>query len=208
MRLLGKRQLGELEISELVVTMLVANLASLPLQDTGLPLLHGLMSILILFCCELLVSGLSLRFIRLRELIFGRPVFLIRDGEIVQEGLRRCSFTLDELMEELRRQGILDLAKVQYAILETDGALNAILYPAEQAVTAAALGIELPVTGWPAVLISDGRVLSENLRRQGLDENWLKGELTRRGVRGAEEVYLLTRNDAGEIYFARRERLS
>lgn len=132
MRILGKRQLGELELSELVVSVLVADLASLPLQDIGIPLMNGLVSILTLFCLELILSGVTLRSQKLRAALFGKPCFLIEKGTINQKEMHRCRFSVDELTEELRRQSVTDLSTVEYAVLETDGTLNVILTPAER----------------------------------------------------------------------------
>lgn len=105
MRLLGKRQLGELELSELVVSVVIADLASNPLQDIGIPLLNGLLPILVLFCLELILSGVSLRSIKLRNLFYGKPSLLIQDGKIIQSAMRKNRFTLDELAEELQKSG-------------------------------------------------------------------------------------------------------
>ena len=135
MRLMGKRQLGEMELSEFVVAALIADLAAHPLQDMGIPLLNGLVPIAVLFCCEVLIAGLSLRHIRLREIIFGKPSLLIVKGEINQTEMRRNRFTLDELMQELRNQGVQDLTSVESAVLETSGALNLLLRAEEQPVT-------------------------------------------------------------------------
>ena len=120
MRLLGKRQLGELELSEFVVAALLADMASHPLQDIGIPLINGLVPVLTLFCCEVLVSGVALKSLRLRTLLFGKPSLLIWRGVIDQKELRKNRFTLDELTQELRSQGVTDLSKVEYGILETD----------------------------------------------------------------------------------------
>ncbi|MBR6115528.1 MAG: DUF421 domain-containing protein [Oscillospiraceae bacterium] len=205
MRLLGKRQLGELELSELVVSVLVADLASLPLQDIGIPLLNGLVSILTLFCLELILSGAALRFGRLRTALFGQPCFLIEKGVINQREMRRNRFTIDELTEELRRQSVLDPSTVEYAVLETDGSLNVMLFPAFQPATAAQLGCAAESRGYPRVLVSDGRVLSENLRQCGRDEAWLREECRRRGAASPAEVFLLTCDAAGNIYYAAKE---
>ena len=206
MRLLGKRQLGELELSELVVGVVVADLASNPLQDIGIPLLNGLVPIVVLFCCELLISGLSLRHIRLRELIYGRPSLLIRNGSICQAAMAKNRFTLDELTEELRSQGYLDISKIQYAILENNGQLSVLPFPGEQPATAAQLGITVEDPGMPVILISDGRVLERNLQRVGRDTVWLQKELSARGVQDPREVYLFTLDTLGRIYYAGRER--
>ncbi len=115
MRLMGKRQLGELELSELVVAVLIADIASIPLQNPSLPLSYGLIPLLVLFCCELIFSGLTYKSIHLRKLLYGRPNFIIERGRIAQQAMHRNRFTLDELTQELRNQGILDIASVPTA---------------------------------------------------------------------------------------------
>lgn len=205
MRILGKRQLGELELSELVVSVLVADLASLPLQDIGIPLINGLVSILTLFCLELLLSGATLRSGRLRAALFGKPCFLIEKGVINQREMIRSRFTVDELTEELRRQSVMDLSTVEYAVLETDGTLNVMLFPACQPVTAGQMNCAPESTGYPRILISDGKVMSENLAKCGRDKQWLQKECERRGAASPADVFLLTCDARGNIYFAAKE---
>ena len=206
MRLMGKRQLGELELSELVVSVLAADLASLPLQDVGIPLVNGLVSILTLFCLELILSGITLRSGRLRGMLFGKPCFLIEKGVINQRELLRNRFTLDELAEELRRQSVTDPSTVEYAVLETDGTLNVMLFPAYQPVTAAQVGCSPKVGSYPYILINDGRVMSENLRKLGRNEAWLQKECRARGAASVRDVFLLTCDQDGRIYYAAREK--
>lgn len=205
MRIMGKRQLGELELSEFVVSVLIADLASNPLQDIGVPLLNGLIPVITLLCCELLISALILRSIRARALLCGKPSMLVVDGVVNQAEMKKNRFTLDELTEELRNQSITDISKIKYAILETNGTLNTILFPAEQPVTAAQLQISVADPGYPTILINDGKVLSENLRRMGRDMAWLKAELRRRNTARPEDVYLMTLDNAGRIYYAEKE---
>lgn len=205
MRLLGKRQLGEMELSEFVVAALIADLAAHPLQDIGIPMINGLIPILTLFCCEVLIAGLSMKHIRLRAVLFGKPSILISQGQIDQRELRKNRFTLDELMQELRSQGATDISKVEYAILETDGRLNVILFPAERPATAALLKLEAPDAGYPMIVISDGHVIDENLRRCGHGRSWLTERLRERKIKDAAEVFLMTVNTAGQIYLARKE---
>ena len=205
MRLMGKRQLGEMELSEFVVAALIADLAAHPLQDMGIPLLNGLVPIAVLFCCEVLIAGLSMRFIRLRSLFFGKPSLLIIKGTINQTEMRRNRFTPDELMQELRSQGVTDIASIEYAILETDGKLNLIPFPAERPVTAAQLQLPTQDGGYPHIVVSDGRMLEANLRHLGLDPAWLREELTRQGVERTEDVYLMTVDESRRCYLTRKE---
>ena len=124
LRLTGKRQIGELEPIELVLTMLLSDLASVPMQDFGIPLLNGLIPIVTLLCLSMLLSSLSLRSVRFRTLLCGKPTLIIRDGVLQQDAMRHNRLTLDELFEELRTQGICRLSDVKYAVLETGGQLS------------------------------------------------------------------------------------
>ena len=205
MRLMGKRQLGELELSELVVAVLVADIASIPLQNPSLPLSYGLIPLLVLFCCELIFSGLTYKSIHLRKLLYGRPNFIIEHGRIAQQAMHRNRFTLDELTQELRNQGILDIASVEYAVLETNGQLNIILAPAQQPVTAEQMHMETEDTGYFSILINNGRILRDNLKRMGRDERWLQKQVQQRGAQCIADVYLLMMNNAGQVYFAAKE---
>lgn len=205
MRILGKRQMGELEPSELVVSVLIADLASMPLQDIGIPLLNGLVPILILFSCELIISGLTMRSVKLRAVICGKPCMLIKNGRIIQENMRLCRFTVDELTEELRNKDVSDISCVKYAVLETNGTLNTVLFSSQMPPTAQLLGVNADELGYPYVVIEEGRVLSENLRLSGHDRNWLEHELEKRGAAGPESVYVMIAYDTGEVYFQGRE---
>ena len=205
MRLLGKRQLGEMELSEFVVAALIADLASHPLQDIGIPMINGLVPIVTLFCCEVLISGMTMKNIRLRALFFGKPSMLVEKGKILQNEMRKNRFTTDELMEELRNQGYLDIGSVEYAVLETDGRLSVIPYPSEAPVKPSQLKLEAEDTGYPVVVISDGHVIRSNLRLVGRDMNWLKKRLDALGVKDAEQVFLMTVNSAGQVYYAPKE---
>lgn len=205
MRLLGKRQLGEMELSEFVLAALIADLAAHPLQDIGIPLINGLVPILTLFCCEVLIAGATLKSIRLRSIFFGRPSVLILRGKVIQTELRKNRFSLDELMQELRNQGVLDISKIEYGILETDGQLNVILYKSESPVTPAMLNIATSSDAYPAIIINDGRVMETNLRHLGRDMNWLTKRLNERGLKSPTDVFLMTLNKSGQIYFAARE---
>ena len=126
-RLMGKRQLGEMEPTEFVVTMLVANLAAVPMQESGIPLLAGAVPILVVLAMELLLSVLSYHSIRFRRLVCGKPVILIENGKLIQRNLQKTRVTPDELTEYLRLQGVVDLSQVKYAILETSGNVSVLL---------------------------------------------------------------------------------
>ncbi len=204
MRLLGKRQLGEMELSEFVLASLIADLAAHPLQDMGIPLLNGLVPVITLFCCEVAIAGLSLRSVRLRQLLFGMPSILIREGRIDQRQMRLNRYTVDELLQTLRNQGYEDLRAIRWAILETNGKLSVIPQPGEKPVSAAQLGIRAQGGALPLIVVSDGRVLTQNLQTLGLSRAWLNAELARRGLL-AKDVFLMLADSGGCVTLSKKE---
>lgn len=205
-RLMGKRQVAEMEPAEFVVTMLLANLASVPMQDNGLPLLSGVAPILTVLSLELMLAVLSMKLLPVRRLLNGVPVLLIREGRIDQRALAASRVSLDELEQKLREKDVFDCDAVAYAILETDGELTVMLRPDCQSPSRGDLGAACPPARLFYNVISDGVVLSENLRAAGLDRAWLKQELARRGVI-PREVFLLAVDGAGAVRFVRKERI-
>lgn len=205
MRLMGKRQLGDLELSELVVTVLVADVAVIPIENADVPLTRGIAPVLLLFVLEFLLSVAALRSVKLRLALFGRPSVIIENGKIMQREMQRNRFTPEELLQELRNQGVEDINSVARAVLETSGQLNVILSAENRPVTAQLMNLTPQDTGRFTAVISDGRVLSKNLRRMGRDQRWLDAELARHGAEHSEDVYLLLLSDSGQVYFAARE---
>ena len=203
-RLMGKRQIGQMEPSEFVVTMLVANLASIPMQDGGIPLLSGLVPILTVLGIELVLSTLSLRSIFLRKLLCGKPVILIENGRILQENLRKTSITLDELTGHLRIKDVLDPEEVQFAILETDGSLSVFPYPKHRPANAEEAGITAKPQYLPITIIGDGHLFRENLQLLGKDENWVHRVLHEQGATIAT-TFLLTADISDHICFYPKE---
>ena len=204
MRLLGKRQIGQMEPSEFVVAMLVADLASIPMQNNAIPLVNGLVPILTVMGLELILSHLSLKSIRLRKLLCGKPVILIDNGKIIQENLRRTQVTLDELSGHLREKDVLDIQTVQYAILETNGNLSVFPYPSEQPATARDAGVKAAKQYLPITLISDGRLLADNLKKAKKDGAWLHKVLRERNAT-LEGTWLLTVDDGEHVYYIPKE---
>lgn len=204
-RIMGKRQLGELEPIELVVAILISNLAAQPLQDVGTPLIYGLVPVLTLLSCQVLISAATVKSIRFRRVICGKPSILIDNGRIVQSEMKKNRISLDELYVELRGKEVTDISKVKHAILETDGSLSVIQYPAECPVTPSQMSITVEDPGAPVTVISEGRTLTDNLRLLGLDEKWLAKQLRLRKTANIKDVYLMTVDGLGNIYFARKE---
>ena len=206
LRLMGKRQIGELEPGELVLTMMISDLATVPMQDFGIPLLAGVIPILTLLALSMLLSQLSLSSIRFRALACGTPSVLIREGVLQQEAMRKNRYTLDELLEELRGQGFTGVEEVKYAVLENSGHLSVLPWARCQPPTAEQLGVavEENVT-LPVVLVNDGRLLWRNLEAQGLDEAWLREALRKEGLSSHREAFLVTVDVTGRVSCVKKE---
>lgn len=196
-RLMGKRQVGQMEPSEFVVTMLLANLASIPMEDLERPVWHGLAAMGLVLAAERVVSWVCLKNIRLRKILCGKPVILIDNGHLLYENLRKTRVNLDELTGHLRELGILEIEHIQFAILETNGAITAFPYPQFKPAEAKDAGITAPDQELPYTIISDGQLLSGNLRLSGKDETWLTHYLISKGVTQAD-VVLLTLTKSGK----------
>lgn len=187
LRLMGKRQIGQMEPSEFVVALLVADLAAVPMQDVSIPLLAGIVPLLTVLGLELSLSFLVLKSRKLRTFLCGSPVILIDNGKLRQENLRRTRVTLEELTSHLRQKDVLHISQVQYAILETDGNLSVFPYPQTgEAQT-------LPVT-----IIADGVLCRDGLNRAGKDMNWVNRELGRHQA-GVENTLLLTLSGKDQV---------
>ena len=199
LRITGKRQIGELEPIELVLTMLLSDLASVPMQDFGIPLLYGIIPIVTLLCLSTLLSYACLRSVRLRNLICGEAALIISEGRILQNAMRRNRLTLDELLEELRGQGISDPQSVKYAVLETSGQLSVLPYAADQPATPRQMGLTVEDVYLPTVIINDGRLIRENMTRRGLSDAWLDKQLHTGHARAPEDIFYLAVDQSGSV---------
>ena len=195
-RLMGKRQIGQMEASEFVVTMLVANLAALPMQDESVPLVAGVVPILTILGVELLLTVLCMRSIPLRRILCGKPVILIENGRLLQKNLQKTRVTLDELTELLREKDILDLNTVQFAILETSGKVSVFPFPKDRPASAQEAGIKAQKQYLPVTVISDGVLMQQNLRISGKDISWVQKTL-KKNKTTVQDTFLLT-VDAGD----------
>ena len=203
-RMMGKRQIGQMEPSEFVVTMLAANLAAIPMEDSGIPLYSGVVPILTVLGVELVLSGISMSSIRFRRILCGKPVILIENGRILRENLLKTRVTLDELTGHLREKDVLDLTTVQYAILETNGNLSVFLYPAEAPASAKDAGIVPRPRYLPVTIIEDGVLMDENLRKAGKDEDWVRRVLGDRRA-SIPGTWLLTVDREDHVFWLGKE---
>ena len=203
-RLMGKRQIGEMEPAEFVVTMLVANLAAIPMQDGAIPLYSGLVPILTVLGMELVLSGLILRSVQLRQLLCGKPVILIGNGKILQENLKSARINLDQLTGQLRAKDVLDIRTVQFAILETSGDLSVFPYPKEKPASAKDAGVQATGQHLPVTVVEDGYLSRENLERAKKDEKWLEKVLSQHNC-GIQDTFLLTVDESGQVVWLGKE---
>ena len=206
LRLTGKRQIGQLEPIEFVLMMLLSDLASVPMQDFGLPLLQGVIPIATLLAISTLLSGISMCSVRFRSLVCGEPTLIIRDGILQQSAMKRSRLTLDEVLEELRVQGVSALDDVKYAVLETSGQLSVLLRTDVQPATPRQMGLKVADDVFiPVILIDNGRLMGKNLQKLGLDEKWLQKQLKTHKVHRVQEVFLMTADRGGSVVLVKKE---
>ncbi|MCM1166080.1 MAG: DUF421 domain-containing protein [Lachnospiraceae bacterium] len=196
LRLMGKRQLGELQPSELVVTILISNIAAIPVEDSSMPMIMGIVPILTLVCLDVIMSGIMLKSAKVRKLMIGSPRIIISEGDILQKEMKRLRYTVDDLTEAMREQQIFDVTQIQYAIVETTGKISFLLkkdyQPSEKQDVKAGGSTENP----PSVIIRDGIADKEQLRLLGLGEQWLTKILRENGV-SIKGVFLMTADKNG-----------
>ena len=204
-RLMGKRQIGQMEASEFVVAMLVADLASVPMQDNAVPLLSGVVPLLTVVGMELTLSFLVLKSVWVRKLLCGKPVILIDNGKILQDNLRKTRLTMDELMSHLRQKDVLDLEAVQYVILETDGNLSVFPYPEQKPASAADAKITVKKLNLPVTIINDGVISQEDLRRAGKNMAWLRKTLGKHRARQETTLLLSVDEEDHVIWIGKSE---
>ena len=206
LRLTGKRQIGELEPIELVLTMLLSDLASVPMQDFDSPLINGVVPILTLLALTTLLSYISFRSGRFRSLICGEPAIVVRCGRLQQRAMRHNRMTVDELMEELRGQGVTNLKDVKYAVLETSGQLSVLLRADVQPATPKQMGLKVDDDVFlPVIIIDNGRLMGKNLQKMGLDDKWLQKQLKAHKAHRVQDVFLMTVDRGGSVVLAKKE---
>ena len=205
LRLMGKRQLGELQPSELVVTILISNIAAIPVEDSSIPMIVGIVPILTLVCLDVIMSGIMLKSNFVRKLMIGSPRIIISDGEILQKEMKRLRYTVDDLMEAMREQQIFDISQVHYAIVETTGKINFLLkkdyQPAEKQDVNCGGSTQNP----PSVIVRDGVSDKQQLRLLDLSQHWLKKTLQAKGLR-EKNVFLMTADRKGNATIIEKER--
>lgn len=201
LRLMGKRQIGQLQPYELVVIIMISELASIPMQNTGIPLFNGLVPIFILVTAEIALSFVSLKSEKARGFICGKPSVLIENSRILESELYRLRYNINDLLEQLREKGAPDVADVEYAILETSGQLSLIFKSDKRPVQPKDLNIAPEYEGLPITLIIDGQVIEENLVKAQKEEAWIQNELIGAGINSVKDVLFATLDSHGQLYY-------
>ncbi len=204
MRIMGKRQIGEMQPSELVVAIMISDLASIPMQDTAIPLISGIVPVLTLLVAEVGMSYLCLKNIKIRKLFTGEPSLIIQEGKILESELRKLRFSLSDLAEQVRISGATGIADVQTAVLETNGQLSVI--KKAQPLTAEDMGVQSKSTiNLPFLLIMDGDLNKTELERAKKSEEWILKKLKKRGIDSVEDVFVAELQPDGNVYIQLKE---
>ncbi len=202
-RLMGKRQISDLQTSELVVTMLLSDIASIALENTSKPLLSGLVPMTVLVICEILLSAVMIKSPLFRKIVCGRPIVVISKGKIVQSELKRLRMSIDELWEELRSKDVFSLDDVMYAIVETNGTLSVLKKPEKDSVTNGDMNIKTENKGLETLVISDGSISEFSLRLCGSDKKKLF-DILKKEKTDVKDIFVMTMNEKGDYTLIKR----
>ncbi len=203
---MGKRQIGQLQPAELVVTILLSEIAATPMQDNDIPMLNSIVAILVLVALEIIMSALSLKSMRLRSILQGNSLILIRDGIIDQPQMKRLRYTLDDLLEALRQKDVFDISDVQYAIAETDGTLSVLLKPEKRTVTREDMKIKKNDGGITCVVVMDGTIIRSDFNDCAMNDKKLAAIIKKSGL-DVKDIYLLTVDKQGNTNLVRKDKL-
>lgn len=198
MRILGKRQIGQLQPGELVITILISEIASIPMEDNEIPMYQAIVPIVVLALLELITSFAALKFIRLRSLLQGHSSVVIKDGELDRKQLKKLRYTVDDLLESLREKDVFDISEVQYAIVETDGTLSVLLKPEKRTATVNDVNAKPDSKGLPRILISDGRIIESQINKSVMEKTEVEKILKKHKL-GRKDVLLLTVDENGNV---------
>jgi uncharacterized membrane protein YcaP (DUF421 family) len=205
MRIMGKRQLGQLQPFELVITILISELAAVPMQDTGVPLINGIIPILILMVAQVILSYTTLKSEKARGIICGKPSILIESGKIMERQLAQLHYNINDLLEQLRVKGYPDVKDVEFAILETEGQLSVIPKSAKRPVTPEDLSIPVKQDELPITLIIDGELIHDNLVIAKMNENELRNRLGDYNITDYKQVLFAGLDASRNFYFQERQ---
>lgn len=201
MRIMGKRQIGQLQPFELVIAIMVSQLASIPMQDTRIPLVHGIIPIITLLILQVLISLVQLKSELARSIFCGKPSILISKGKIDIKQLKNNKFNINDLLEEIRLQGYYNIEDIEYAILETSGQLSIIPKTELEPATKQDLNVKTSQDKLPVTLILDGKINTANLKLIDKNKSWLKGQLDKNNIQSEKQVFLALIDSKGKFFF-------
>ena len=205
MRFMGKREIGQLQPFELAISIMIADLASIPMTDAGVPISNGIIPILGLLVMHLLISIINLKSLKAREIICGKPRILIYRGKIDEKALKKERFTINELQERLRKSNVMNLGDVEYAILETSGDLSVIQKPEKRNTIPEDFQITPDYEGISYDLVIDGKIMKDNLKKIGKNYQWLKKQIEKFNMK-PEEALVVTYDGKGQIFCQKKEK--
>lgn len=199
LRIMGKRQIGELTPHELVITILVSQVAIIPLQDNSMPLANMFIPILIFVSLEILASAFSMKSIKFRNLVQGKPIFIIKNGKLQEKQLRRLRFTIDDVLDAVRQKGIFDLSTVQDAVIETNGTVSVLQKAADSAVTPKQMQLITDESYTPIPIVMDGKPVNEYFGQQIMKSSEIRLIVTNEN-QDINRIMLLTIDDGGNVF--------
>lgn len=206
-KIMGKRQLGELQPYEFVITIMVSALAAIPMEDIGIPLVFSIIPIIFLLFFQVVLSYISMKNVKSRKIICGSPSIIVKNGKINQQELSKLRLNINDLLEQLRIKGYYSLSDIEYALIETNGKLSVLPKSQKRPLTPEDLTVDTNYEGLPQTLIIDGVVINENLREINLDEKWLKNQLQLFGINKFSELLYVALDTAGNLIFQKKGEL-
>lgn len=201
---MGKRQIGSLQPSELAITILISNIASMPIENLDMPLILGAAPILILLCLEVAISSIGLKHRKFRRIVSGKPIFVIENGKVNQKALKALRFSVDDLFASLRSCGVFNIRDIDYAVVETNGTMSVFKKFMAQNITPAILNIKERQSPIPLVILSDGKPVKSNLNYLDIDENWLIAYLKKNNLK-MQDIFLITADKNKNMFIAKKE---
>lgn len=202
-RVMGKRQIGELQPAEFVVTMLVSEIASIPMQDNTIPILNSISALFVLVAYEVITSAVSLKSYKFRAFMQGHPIIVIRDGVIDIKALKKMRMSVNDLMGALRQKDVFEISQVSYAIFETNGQISVLLKPENMNATAGDLNLRPQDEGMPFAVICDGTVIEDAVEQSGIERSKIKRAVSSAGME-ISEVLIMTVTPHGKTYIVRK----
>ncbi len=203
-RLMGKRQIGELQPTELVITILLSEIAAIPIQDNNIPLINSIIPLMLLVGFEIITSVISLKSVHFRRLTDGTPVIVINNGELEQKNLKELRITADDVISALRQKDVFNISDVEYAVMETNGNISVLLKPGKRPVTSESLNNKTTDSGLLCPVITDGKILESNFDKCAFSLERLNKELSENNIK-AKDVLLMTVDKNGQIAYILKE---